>query len=455
MLTRGKHCCDLLIWRSFLFFTSFLLVYPSLTNVALSQLEILVAETPNPIPEIIEIWAERLGATPIDVTTWIKLQRAQGPTVVSGPGSLSRNTDVKAGPSHLPTPAKSTSPETDSHHLQEDNESSASSPLLSSSSTRFPMSASSSTQFPFPMVGIKDEPTFSPATARFPFIPPPPLAPPRVTPIIPDAASTSSASVVSRMMRNGEEQSPVLLPQPAPDPNLTINPASQISWPKGHSLNAPSSTNIVTNMVIDTPGSPSVAPSSPSPVRISRELKLGLSAIAATVTVTSDIPQDYPKTLAEFEERFAKYEPMMLNFLEKVDNGSLKPLGFDPGTYMVIDAFPYGSVFHPPFIDINFYMEISGVVLHFHLFITPMRDRVLTHPVFCVCVDLPSPDGHAITLISRLSQLTSDTYSICTSHRHRAITEIECIQWRISNLRTMLFNPSSPHKRTHSLLSNP
>lgn len=354
-------------------------VYPSLNKKAITQLEVLIAETPNPIAEIIEIWADRLGASSLDVTTWIKLQRAKVPAAKSfasrsGSGSIPRDVEMSAGPSHLPTPAQSTSPETESHNhhdphrhhnRHEGNGSCTPSPLLSSSSAHFPMSISNTNQYSISEVDIKNESAlYSPATSRFQPIPPPPQATPTFPTIPSDAVSIGSASVVSQMMRNApgdrDDQSctsPV--PPPRPNPNLIASSAPQ-NWHHDYPRPVPPTTNnIATDMAIDSPLPQFTAPSSLSPVRISRELKLGFSAITSTFTpatvTVADIPGDCPKTVAEFNERFAKYESIMVGCLEKIDSGSLRAFGFEPGTYIdVLDLYARPSFF------------ISGVVSYFH-----------------------------------------------------------------------------------------
>ncbi|GBE88598.1 hypothetical protein BKA93DRAFT_531916 [Sparassis latifolia] len=73
------------------------ILHPSLTPESILKLQVLLSENPSPRNVEVGIWARRLGATHIDVQTWIDLWKSHLPE--------------SSNKKHLPTPDPSTSPE--------------------------------------------------------------------------------------------------------------------------------------------------------------------------------------------------------------------------------------------------------------------------------------------------------------------------------------------------------
>ncbi|KAF8841688.1 hypothetical protein BDN67DRAFT_492714 [Paxillus ammoniavirescens] len=99
------------------------ILFPKLTSMHLQQLRVLYKKRPDPAEGIITFWANRLNADKAEVAAWIQYQQEKAKEEASeSPDLGSRHfgsTSASVSPTlsklarpHLPTPAKSVSPET-------------------------------------------------------------------------------------------------------------------------------------------------------------------------------------------------------------------------------------------------------------------------------------------------------------------------------------------------------
>lgn len=122
-------------------------------------------------------------------------------------------------------------------------------------------------------------------------------------------------------------------PEPVPQRNSTLPPSSISShFPyiipasaSGSVKNEVANSPMIVDAALPPSSAPSTSPSLCSP-RISHQVQLALASFSPSSTPE----RPGPKTPAEFNERFAKYELFMTDFLGKMENGSLKALGFHP-----------------------------------------------------------------------------------------------------------------------------
>lgn len=253
----------------------------------------LLDALPGAPPAVLEIWADRLHVPADDVKTWVNITRVSADNRHFSPHTPSQ---PQPGPSHLPTPAESTSPE----------------PTPTPDDTRARNSVTN-IHFPFPTAtSIKNESLNSPS------IPSAPsgrnTTPWRATPthLVPVTGMRSTPTEPARTPMHFHSRSSGNHPS---------------AWLEGPTFNAPTPPPPPQNSqgptpmdIDDAPPASSSTPSSPSvrPPRISHGVKIALAMISSSSD--SAEPNSAPKTATEFNAHFEKYESMMSDILNKLEN---------------------------------------------------------------------------------------------------------------------------------------